>query len=172
MKQIIIDTDIGCDCDDARGACRRLCARKTRCFSPFGCDALHLAHRRLQRHFPIAAYYGRQDLPIGIYLPDGFLDQRKTYCDYLQKSFPMRFASKEEIPDAVVVLRKALSQAKPGSVSQLDIGPTVNLAALLRSQPDDISSLTGRELIAHTMQPHFNGRMFFAETETATGKRF
>ena len=76
MKPIslIIDTDLGCDCDDAgalavahalegEGLCRIVAM--THCTSRFdGYAAMDAINR----------YYGRGDIPIGTYKEPGFLD--------------------------------------------------------------------------------------------------
>ena len=74
MLKIIIDTDIGCDCDDAGALAVAHCLEKngycnlismTHCTSRVdGCCAIDIINR----------YYGREDIPVGILQTDGFLD--------------------------------------------------------------------------------------------------
>lgn len=150
VKEIIIDTDIGCDSDDAgalavayalqyQGKCRINAI--THCTSRLdGCNTIDA----------ISRYYGVYDIPIGIYKPNGFLDKDDIpyYTRFVQQHFEHKFQLKSECPDAVKVLRQALVDSNEGNVSLVGIGPSVNLSNLLDSQPDEISELTGRELIA------------------------
>lgn len=154
-QKIIIDTDIGCDCDDAgalavahalqyQGKCNLIAM--SHCTSRVdGCSTIEAINR----------YYGASDIPIGIYRPDGFLDEadRVCYSRYIQTHFENHFHEKAVCPDANQVLRKALAEAEPGNVSLVGIGPMVNLSALLNSQGDQISPLSGRELIKEKQCP-------------------
>ena len=149
MLQVIIDTDIGCDSDDAgalavafaleaEGFCRLEAV--THCTSrPDGCAAIDA----------IGRYYGRPDIPVGIYKPDGFLDDPSVswYSRFLQAHFPGRFSDKKSCPDALAVMRRALAGMEEGNGGLVGIGPMKNLAALLDSGGDAVSPLSGRELL-------------------------
>jgi len=149
---VILDTDIGPDCDDA-GAVAVLHALEragkvriagmTHCTSSrwgAGClDALN-------------GYYGRGELPVGTLkgLP-GFLDDDSLYAKYnktVARSYPNRYSDGEEAPDATDLHRELLAKAEDGSVVFVAIGPLVNFLNLLRSGPDRHSALTGAELVA------------------------
>ena len=150
IKEIIIDTDIGCDSDDA-GALATAYALQmhskcrvtaiTHCTSRIdGCNTIDA----------ISRYYGVKDIPIGIYKPDGFLDNPNTayYTKYVQAHFEHKFSSKNECPDAVKILRRSLVNADNGNVSLIALGPSVNISDLIDSNSDEISKLSGKELIA------------------------
>ena len=157
MQQIIIDTDIGCDCDDAgalavahalqhQGKC--VLGAMTHCTSRIdGYSTIEVINR----------YYGCPDIPIGIYRPDGFLDEpdRKCYSRYIQQHYGNRFQKKADCPDAIAVLRKAIAESEKGRVSVVGIGPMMNLAGLLDSPGDAISPLTGSDLIREKECPLF-----------------
>lgn len=148
MISLLIDTDLGCDCDDAgalavafaleaAGACRLLAL--THCTSRLdGSNGAAVFTR----------FYGREALPLGAWKPDGFLDGPACggYTRYLQERFFRRYASKDEIPDAVSVLRAALAAPHCGSLALCAIGPLNNVRALLDSGPDENSPLSGEAL--------------------------
>lgn len=152
MNQInlIIDTDIGPDCDDAgalacahalqnRGLCKILAV--THCTSnPYGAGCADAINR----------WYGRGDIPVGTLKSEGFLAdvQYQKYNRYVAEKYPNRYHAGECVPDALAVLRSTLATVDDGSAVICAIGPLKNLANLLHSQPDDLSSLKGQELIA------------------------
>src|SRR5690606_33897603 len=53
-----------------------------------------------------------------------------------------------EIPESVDVMRRILQQQTDHAVVIVAVGFSSNLSRLLDSKPDDISPLTGRELVA------------------------
>lgn len=148
--KIILDTDIGVDCDDAGAMAllHRLCdlgeaelLAVTHCAaSPYtaGCiDAIN-------------TYYGRQ-VPVGINYAAP-LDGKCTYDDTLCREFPNRFPENtygtvQGAPDTLSVLRQTLAAAEDHSVTFVVIGELASAARLVRSGPDTIAPLSGRELI-------------------------
>ena len=145
-KTLILDTDIGPDCDDVgalmmllkmekEGLCRL--AAITHCTSnPFGCGCIDAVCRA----------EGRDDMPIGTLKRGGVLcgfgDGR--YNEVISGLYANRFSGGAEAPDAVEVLRRTL--AENDEVTLVTIGPLGNIADLLKSKPDDISPLSGLEL--------------------------
>ena len=147
--KIILDTDIGCDCDDAGAMAllHRLCdlgeaelLAVTHCAaSPYvaGCiDAINTC-------------YGRQ-VPVGINY-EAPLDT-DVYAEALCKEYPSRFpgnsfGTPQGAPDTLSVLRQALAKADDHSVTFVVIGSLASAARLLRSEPDGCSPLPGEELI-------------------------
>jgi hypothetical protein len=147
---IILDTDMGPDCDDA-GALAMLnvfCLRgKTRMLaighctsSPWGAPCIDAINR----------YYGHLDIPVGTLKKPGFLDaeEHQSYNRPVARQFPNRYASDpDSVPDVVSVYRQVLVSSPPASVTFCAIGPLTNLADLLNSSADNISPLTGMELV-------------------------
>ena len=144
--KFILDTDIGPDVDDAaalyianlcvnRGDAELLCV--THCTSsPYGVGAIRAINN----------WCGHPDIPVGTLKTDGFLhsEEHEKYNKALANLLPV---SDWLADDAVAVMRKALAEQEDGSVDIVAVGPLVNIAALLNSEPDDISPLSGRELI-------------------------
>lgn len=90
-------------------------------------------------------YYGRSDLPVGI-----LHCQNETHPTPFMKTVNETFCrdkpNGEDAPDTVEVLRRALAQEPDGSVTFVVAGCFASAAALLQSDPDDISPLSGQDL--------------------------
>lgn len=146
MKKIILDTDMGPDCDDAgalsiidryhaAGKCELLAV--THCTSDvLGCDVIAA----------INEWYG-VDVPIGQTTREGFLD----HLDARRYSVPISEKYREKhgeckYEEAVRVLRRTLAENE--NVTLIFIGPLNNMKELLLSEADDISEKSGRELVA------------------------
>jgi inosine-uridine nucleoside N-ribohydrolase len=149
---IIFDTDMGNDVDDAlalamlhtldsRGECELLTvtvSKDHRLAAAF-CDAIN--------HF-----YGRGEIPIGL-VEGGFTPDVGKFLPLAQQKdgdqlrYPNRFAADVAPPAAVNVLRKSLAAQPDGSVVIIQVGFSTNLAQLLDSPADEISPLTGCELV-------------------------
>jgi len=66
--------------------------------------------------------------------------------------YPRRLTDANTVPEAVTLLRKTLRAQANGSVVMIQVGYSTNLARLLKSPPDAISALDGRELIARKVR--------------------
>ena len=147
--KIILDTDMGSDCDDAaalailheladEGKCELLAV--THCYQGkqlAGCiDAIN-------------RYYGRSDIPVGAFLPgSGAPVLEDFYAGEIYKAFPNRFGEGEDCRDTVKVLRQALSKAGDGEVTMAVIGSLYSMLKLMESEADEISPLAGKDLVA------------------------
>ncbi len=149
---LVFDTDIGNDVDDvlalgmihalqSRGDCRLLAVTIT-------------------KDHPLAAaftdavntFYGRGQVPIGVCRSGVTNDEGKfnglaEVKDNGRFRYPHDLTSGETAPDAVSVLRQALATSPDGSVVVAQVGFSTNLAMLLDSPADEISPLTGSQLV-------------------------
>jgi inosine-uridine nucleoside N-ribohydrolase len=110
-------------------------------------------------------FYGRPHVPIGMVregmdvefiirqLPDWFVPVSR-YVHLCERKnadgtwlHPHRLTPESAIPDAAQLLRETLAAQEDGSVVVIQIGYSTNLARLLSSPGDAISSLSGRELV-------------------------
>jgi len=149
---IIFDTDIGNDVDDvlalgmihsleARGDCKLLAVTITK-DNPLAASFTDAVN----------TFYGKGEIPIGI-CRSGVTPATGKFIGLAQKKdngklrYPHDLKDAKQIPDAVTVLRRALADAKDGSVVIAQVGFSTNLANLLKSPGDDISSLAGKELV-------------------------
>ncbi len=149
---ILLDTDIGPDCDDA-GAVAVLHALeksgRARIVGMTHCTASRWGAGCLDA---LNVYYGRGDIPVGTLrrLP-GFLDDDDVFGKYnklVAQQYPNRYEHGEMAPDATELTRELLAAAEDGSIVFVAIGPLVNFMHLLQSEPDRHSDLNGRELVA------------------------
>ncbi|AZN40299.1 nucleoside hydrolase [Paenibacillus albus] len=148
--RILLDTDIGPDCDDV-GAVAVLHALEksgevriagmTHCTSSkwgAGClDALN-------------TFYGRGDIPIGTLTLPGFLEEDSIYAKYnkgITLGYPNRY-QQQPAPDAVDIMRKVLAEGEDGETVIVAIGPLINLMDLLESEGDQHSPLNGMQLVS------------------------
>ena len=150
-EKILIDTDLGSDCDDA-GALALLhnmaeegMAKTigiTHCASEIsGAIALKV----------INEWYKRSDIPIGRLTRYKFLEGEK--CTSFTKKTAESYIESHEIPrfeDSVKVMRKALVENT--GVTLVTIGMMNNVADLLRSEPDEISDKNGLELVRDSVR--------------------
>lgn len=149
---LIFDTDIGNDVDDvlalgmihaleSRGECKLLAVTITK-------------DHELAAAFTdvVNTFYGRGDVPIGV-CRSGVTPAAGKFNPIANVKMGEQFRydhdllSGKDAPDAVTVLRKALAAAEDGCVAIAQVGFSTNLANLLASKPDQVSPLSGKELI-------------------------
>lgn len=148
---LIFDTDIGNDVDDvlalgvihsleSRGYCELLAVTVTKDHPSAGkfVDCVN-------------TFYGRGEVPIGM-VRDGVTPKQGKFIglagqrDGEQLRYPNDFDPEGDV-EATRVLRRTLVGAEDGSVVIAQVGFSTNLARLLDSKADDISSLGGKELV-------------------------
>ena len=148
MKRILLDTDMGPDCDDAaalamlhiyadQGLCQILGV--AHCTSnPYGAGTVDAINR----------YYGRPELPVSTYDGKGFLtgEAFMKYNRYITTHLPNRYRERQP-EEAVSMYRRILAGQEDESVECISIGPLNNLSALLNSGADRYSELDGRALV-------------------------
>lgn len=148
VVKIIFDTDLGPDYDDV-GALAFLHA-----MADSG-KAEILATVSSNKHALVApsinvinTYFGRGELPIGAPKTIGVnLGSSQHWADSIVKKYPHSIKATAEVADAVDIYRKILSNEADNSVTIVTVGFLTNLNNLLKSKPDNISHLTGKELI-------------------------
>jgi inosine-uridine nucleoside N-ribohydrolase len=149
--RLIFDTDIGNDVDDvlalgmihaiqSRGACELIAVTVTKdheLAGPF-VDAVN-------------TFYGRPQIPIGV-VRDGVTRDEGKFLGMVRAgdklNYPHALKRSADAPDAVALLRKVLAAQPDGSVIIVQVGFATNLARLLASPADKVSTLTGKELAA------------------------
>ena len=151
--QIIFDTDIGVDCDDAGALAliHRLCDKGeakllavTHCnSSPYYAGCIDAINRFYGREVPIGINYANEvsDNPRGVYAAE--------LCERCQNSYPANTHSTKNRPeDTLTLMRKTLAAAEDNSVTLIVTGNLNSMERLMLSEPDDVCSLSGKELIA------------------------
>lgn len=149
--KIIFDTDIGGDCDDAGALAmlHRLCdmgeaelLAVTHCYSsPYVAGCIDAINRFYGREVPIGVNYSIVQSGRGVYAG--------ALCDGFPNRYPASsFGTQNAPPDTLTVLRKVLASADDGSVTLAVTGSLASMERLVTSEGDEISELSGKELIA------------------------
>lgn len=149
MVKIILDTDICGDCDDVaaisllnyfHNAGQAEILAITDCVNAsYGVGCID----------GICTYYGNRAVDIGVYR-DGCLEgEGSRYTQAVVEEFPARGLTREGVPEAYKLMRKKLSENR--GVKIVTIGFLNNLAKLIESPADEISPLSGRELIRQSV---------------------
>lgn len=148
--EIIIDTDMATDCDDA-GAMAVLHALA-------GAGEARIAAIVVNNKDPdsagavaaINAFYGRPDIPLGAYQGDEIGAPAGVFVHTLAADTPAyghAIRSRSEAPSALAVYRRTLAGLPDGSAVIVSIGHLNNLHDLLFSGPDEHSPLSGMDLV-------------------------
>ena len=144
--KIIFDTDMESDVDDVgalamlhglsdRGHCEIL-ATISSSLNPWAAPTIDV----------INTYFDHPDIPIGNVKTFGVYRNSK-YSRSIVDKYPQDLGLGENAPDAVDIYRQVLSEQPDSSVIIVSVGYVTNLYNLLKSGPDDHSSLSGAALI-------------------------
>ena len=150
IPNIILDTDIAEDCDDV-GAVAVLHALANRGEAKilgmmvsmpvqYGAPALDALN----------TFYKRPNIPIGTLRNSKDAAGAKNLLVYnkdLALRFPNSLKDAKNAPNSVTLYRQLLKNAADRSVTIVTIGPLTNLYHLMRSSADNVSGLSGMELI-------------------------
>ena len=152
---VILDTDVGSSTDDLfamemlyryadEGRCKLLGVVVDR----HGDDYVALADM-------MNTYFGYPNLPIGVERggirnPEVFIDYKNLYNHKTKEGelmFKRTVSDYSKLPNGWELYRKLLASQPDHSVSICSIGFVTSIVQLLHSEPDDISPLTGVELV-------------------------
>ncbi len=155
-QKVIFDTDIGNDIDDVLALLIL--------FHQVDKRAAEIELISINKDNPFAPvftnivsdFYGHRDIPIAMVKGGGATKEEGRYSGAVAKmtdengmyKYSRRLDLSSNVPDAVKEARKVLANAKDGEIAYISVGFSTNLANLLKSQPDDISHLSGADLFA------------------------
>ncbi len=147
QEKIIFDTDFDSDIDDVgalyllhnladQGKAEILATilSTTHFWSPFALDAIN-------------TFWGRPDIPIGAPFIEG-VNKGSVYAETIAKTFPNDMGEKKNIEEATLLYRRILVSQPDSSVTMITVGHLTNIAKLLESEPDELSPLSGKELVS------------------------
>lgn len=156
-EKIIFETDMGNDVDDALALDMLykyldagkidLLAIMTNKDSPHSAEYLDIMN----------TWYGYPQIPIGIVrngadCENDAINYAKSVClmqqDNGQPAFKRSLKDYAQLPEAHILYRRILAQQPDSSVTVISVGFSTNLARLLETPADDISPLSGKELVA------------------------
>lgn len=148
MKKILLDTDMGNDCDDA-GAMAMLCNfHKQNICRIAGIVAGTSRRDSLQTVCAICDYYGLSDIPMGELKREHLFDNTWSY-GYYARAVNAVYTNKYSFApgeNSVITMRKVLAESCDNSITFVEIGTQANIALLLDSPADGISPLSGKDL--------------------------
>lgn len=144
--RIIFDTDMDTDCDDA-GALAVLHALADRGEVEILATPVSSKHRWSGACVDaINTFFGRPDLAIGVPKGPGAVERGSKYARQIAAAYPHDFPT-DDPPDATAVYRRILAGQPDGSVVIVTVGYLTNLRYLLDSGGDEISPLSGRDMV-------------------------
>jgi pyrimidine-specific ribonucleoside hydrolase len=146
--KIIFDTDLGPDYDDV-GALAFLHAMADSGKAEILATVASNKHELVAPSIDVInTYFGRKEMPVGAPKTAGVnLGSSQHWADSIVEKYPHSVRSTSEVSDAVEVYRKVLSKEPDNSVTIVTIGFLTNLNNLLKSNADNISPLTGKDLV-------------------------
>jgi len=146
--KIIFDTDMGPDYDDV-GALAFLHAMADSGNVEILATVASNKHELVAPSINVInTYFGRKELPVGAPKITGVnLGSSQHWADSIVAKYPHSVKSTSEVADAVDIYRKILNNEPDGSVTIITVGFLTNLNNLLKSKPDGISPLSGKELV-------------------------
>lgn len=119
----------------------------------------------------VNTFYGRPDIPIGVYKGSDDIQSKSRYTEGLAREFPNDLPDNNGVMEADMLYRKILASQPDKSVTILSVGFNDNLAALLKTQADEYSPFTGLELvkakvkILYIMGPYLEPYRFKADAD-------
>lgn len=149
LKQILIDTDLGGDCDDV-GAL----ALANIMHNQGLIDLKAITYTTSLEWGPLCIdainhYYGNDDILVGVTSRINYCEENTNkYAQKMSETFHHNVKSRKDFMNSVRLMRKVLAEAEDNSITLAFIGQLNNGADLLDSVPDDISPLNGIELVA------------------------
>ena len=147
VVNVIFDTDMGPDYDDI-GAIAMLHALADSGECEILATVASDGHPSIAPTIEVFnTYFGRPDIPVGKAV-SGAPDETAVngWNDSLVNIYGKGLVGKR-YEDAVAVYRKVLAEQPDNSVTIITVGFLSNIDALLESRPDDISSLSGMDLV-------------------------
>ena len=149
-RTVILDTDIGPDCDDVGAIALLFSYARELGFEIGGiCNCTANIHGTATLD-ALCDYCGFEKIPLGMCSDPNFMASEKyeKYTRYIAEHFSKKFQAKtlKYLPH-VAFYRNLLANAEDDGVIIVTIGMLNCLADLLKSQPDEYSPLSGKELV-------------------------
>ena len=149
MLKVILDTDPSCDPDDA-GCMAMLHGLASK--NEIEILAIMNSFHHKESATCISAinrFYNRRAIPVGDYkYPQKVNAPAGNYDFYISHNYPHDLVSDVNAPEAFRLYREILASCPDSSVTIIVVGTMHNIELLLKSSPDDFSSLNGIDLVA------------------------
>ena len=141
--KLILDTDVGSDCDDMMAISYMIAAERKGLVDPLAITISHPSYHAAAAVRGLYRSYGAEVPVMGQMSKENQRGDR--YADKVYEKFGIE-SDLAPVGDALTLLRKTLAESD-GDVTLCAIGPLNNMADLLESEGDDISPLSGVELV-------------------------
>ena len=149
-KSVILDTDMGPDCDDVGALVTLIDYAKQYHFDILGICNCTSNRSGMGTIDAVARYCGYPIENLGQWDQPGFMDDASChkYTDEIAQRFSEKYvAGTLNVAPSVEFYRRTLAAAPDNGVVIIVIGMLNTLSALLDSAPDEFSPLSGKELI-------------------------
>lgn len=157
---VIFDTDPGNDIDDVLALQMLLNYHRQGRIDLLGIGIGKMYPRAIEYVDAYCRHNGLDDVPLG-YVYDG-ANPLPEAGDYVIRTLDTLIGGRriltparsiaDRIPEGYRLYRRLLAEAADSSVVFIAVGPYTNVARLLESPADEISPLTGRELVARKVR--------------------
>jgi purine nucleosidase len=146
-QKVILDADMDSDVDDVGALALALNLHKERTI-----DLIGVIVTSDDPYAPVCAdaintYFGFSEIPVGFLAYPPTLRNHSRYTKTIANEFPSRLGSWEDAEEGVRLYRKLLANSPGESVVIVTVGHLSTLMGLLRSPPDELSPLSGPELV-------------------------
>ena len=149
IKQIFIDTDMGSDCDDVAAVAIMAHFHKLGKINLLGVSHTSANPRVVEYLDMVCRFYGYKTKNLATASKEwGIGEFREGFFDDVLKDFS--YGAPESGLNAVQLMRKQLAKVKDATI--LCIGPLNNMSRFLDSPPDEISPLSGKEILAQNVK--------------------
>lgn len=157
---VIFDTDPGNDIDDVLALQMLLNYHKAGKIELRGIGIGKMYPRSIEYIDAYCRYNGEPDIPLG-YVYEG-VNPYPEAGNYIDRTLDTLISGKpvlvparsfaDSIPEGYKLYRRLLAEAEDASVVFIAVGPYTNVARLLQSPGDEISPMTGQELVARKVK--------------------
>ena len=150
---VIFDTDMGPDYDDV-GAITLLHAFADEGQTTILATIASTNYPKVTSVLSVLnTYFNRPNIPIGVPKGNAIGDKdTQHWSDTITARYPHRVRSNKDVPDAVALYRQILAKQPDHSVTIITVGFLTNLANLLGSKPDKLSTLSGKALVSQKVK--------------------
>lgn len=147
QTKVILDTDIDSDVDDVQALAMLHAYQKLGKLDLIGVIVSSSDNYSYQCVDAINTFYNNADIPIGFLKQQNNLANFSKYTKQISEEFPHAITSIDQTTEAAQLYRRLLHESKDNSVIIVTIGHLTSLHNLLRSESDEISTLTGKKLV-------------------------
>lgn len=150
---LIFDTDIGPDYDDVGALAVLHAFADSGYVNILATISSNKMEKTTQVIHLINTYFNRPDIPIGVTKDENgkttdTWHKGLKWSEEILKKYPFDQPKASEAEDAVRIYREILASQTDRTVTIITVGFLTNLKNLLLSPPDEISSLSGKELVS------------------------